>query len=154
MTMTNLPRNPEWYAEHGVNPPPALLPFFVYGTLRPGCGNTWAWSELGDARHDGNAVKIGHRLTTNGGFPYAVPAASAQTVGTLIYPRDDAHAIVLDNMDRLESEGRMYRRIETAVLADGIPTMCWMYEGLGEFCRQLPDAPMDQFGRYDWKAGS
>lgn len=132
---------------------PTRPPFFVYGTLRPGCGNTWAWEGLAEPVADGTTIKIGHRLTTHGGFPWAIESPMCQTVGTLIVPHDaESYDTVLDNMDRLEGEGFMYRRIRTAVLVDGVPVKCWMYEAIGDRPRLLPDVATNDAGRFDWIA--
>lgn len=80
-----------------------MLPFFVYGTLRPGEGNHSGFvTPYGRTEHDDVKVN-GFDMFLGGGFPYIVDADDDSVVtGTLIefYPEDFAKA--LEGLDFLE----------------------------------------------------
>lgn len=126
------------------------LPFFVYGTLRPGCGNDRFWVDRATATDDGVAYVIGWKLVTNGGFPYLVRAASAQSVGCLVRPRREHYDRVRDSFDALEGVPRHYLRIEVAVMTPAGPVMAWTYTPTHPDDRLLPDVPTNPAGFYDW----
>ena len=54
------------------------LPIFVFGTLRPGNGNSAMWKGTAEAAHDNECSLADHRLVTNGAFPLT---ESLQTKG-------------------------------------------------------------------------
>ena len=106
------------------------LPFFVYGTLRPGQGLSHAW--IGDAigEHDGAATVAGFALWAfPGSFPYAIPTGdpSDVAVGAIIRPVPGRYSDVLARLDRIEGYPSHYDRVEvTASTPDG-PVQAWIY---------------------------
>jgi len=102
-------------------------PIFVYGTLRPDCGNDVLWRGKAHARFDGLAILPRFRLVSGGAFPFALPDADADAVGALIVPNDGEYDEVLARMDRLEGYPRFYDRLMVAVdTPDGI-VKAWVY---------------------------
>lgn len=135
-------------------------PIFVYGTLRPGEGNARVWVDRAEARHDGTCFVLGRALVDSGGFPYLVPALTAQTVGALIVPADEHYDAVLDRMDDLEgyhpdSRHNHYERITIAVVTPDGPVRAWTYVPASralDHVARLPDVATNEAGRYDWAA--
>jgi len=103
------------------------LPFFVYGTLRPGQGNDGIWHRLAFAKFDGKCRVIGYRLVTNGAFPYALPAKMDQSFGCLIVPIPEHYDECRDRMDQLEGVPSHYTRETTAVLTPEGAVMAYIY---------------------------
>jgi gamma-glutamylcyclotransferase (GGCT)/AIG2-like uncharacterized protein YtfP len=128
------------------------LPIAVYGTLRPGHGNSILWRGMAEASFDGEAYVMGYRLIGHG-FPYAIPAASSQSLVTLITPHEDTYDQVLAEMDRLEGVGHgFYDRLQVTVVTPDGPVGAWMYvpsnkRGSGEEVR------VNAEGRHDWNLG-
>jgi gamma-glutamylcyclotransferase (GGCT)/AIG2-like uncharacterized protein YtfP len=147
--MTNPGYQPQTREEPSMTRP---LPFFVYGTLRPGMGNDWLWRDQADPIFDGEAKVIGHKLV-GGGIPYLVPAVMSQVVGTILLPRKGAYERVLAEMDALESEGTHYVRRPIAVLCPGNVVRCWTYKAGPWYAnggRDLTDLPLVD-GVYDYR---
>lgn len=132
------------------------LAVFVYGTLRPGNGNARLWQGAATERHDGEATVLGYALVSGGGFPYAVPATMAQTVGTLIDADGGCYERLLASLDALEgyTPGRRhnhYERIVVAVMTPAGPERAWMYVvANAERIAELPDVPTNEAGQFDW----
>lgn len=105
------------------------LPVFVYGTLRPEQGNTWAWEDTGRPNDDGLWRVPGYGLWTGGGFPYALPTPEAWATGCLIEAvSDQCFTEMIEAMDHLEGYPHHYDRLKvTAIHADGTTADCWMY---------------------------
>jgi gamma-glutamylcyclotransferase (GGCT)/AIG2-like uncharacterized protein YtfP len=102
------------------------LPFFVYGTLRPGHGNDRIWRNVAYASFDGKCRVLGYRLV-DCGFPYALPAKTDQAFGCLITPLPDFYDEVKDRMDTLEGVPHHYTRETVAVLTPEGAVMAYMY---------------------------
>jgi gamma-glutamylcyclotransferase (GGCT)/AIG2-like uncharacterized protein YtfP len=104
-------------------------PIFVYGTLRPGWGNARLWQGRAEPVLDGAVTVTGYRLTSNGGFPYAIPHPGAVTVGCLIVPDDAEYDRVLEQMDWLEGYPHHYDRVIVhAALPEGRGFVeAWLY---------------------------
>ena len=111
------------------------LPFFVYGTLRPGQANH-AWTLGGRTAAEEPALIRGALLYNGPGYPYAVAAPEepgAGIHGELIHPREDAYAEVLAVLDRLEGYvpgggDNLYERIAAEALRpDGSTVRAWVY---------------------------
>lgn len=104
------------------------VPYFVYGTLRPGCGNDVWWQGLARAAHDGAVHADGYGLVFRG-LPYAVTAPGCSTVGALIVPDDDpvAQRQLRRNLDTLEGHPVGYRRTLIDVRAPDDMTQAWIY---------------------------
>lgn len=103
------------------------LPFFVYGTLRPGFGNDYLWkgraTVLGG---DGEARLHGFRLVGTG-IPYALPAPGETTVGTLVVPDPIAYSAVAARLDALEGYPVHYDRLRVAVALPWDEVEAWVY---------------------------
>lgn len=117
------------------------LPFFVYGTLRPGNGNARCWTMRAWPEADGEAHALGMRLLGEGrGFPYMTPTGDPTdvTFGCIIRPTPGYFDEVLDSFDSLEGfdpkrAGNHYERRQINVhhrptewAMDGV-TRCWTY---------------------------
>ncbi|MFF2845898.1 gamma-glutamylcyclotransferase family protein [Streptomyces sp. NPDC058001] len=114
--------------------PGPALPFFVYGTLRP--GGTYHDPYLrGSTSAEEPGRLVGAVLYEGPGYPYAVATPDTRTVhGELITARPAAYARVLAALDRLEEftvpgdPGNLYERVVRAVhRADGTTVSAWVY---------------------------
>ena len=116
------------------------LPVFVFGTLRPGWGNACQWDGLGEAKHDGKAIVKDHRLVSNGAFPYCLPAAGRNTVGTLIVAHDGCWSRMIDQMDMLEGVPVHYNRRRVNVSTPEGKIQSWYYlpDDWGTYERMSP----------------
>lgn len=126
-------------------PPPSRLPFFVYGTLRPGQAN----HPLVEGRTAPSrpAVLPGALLYDGPGYPYAVAAPAAEpgtdTVhGELLDVLPDQYDTVLADLDRLEdhvpgARGNLYERLALRVDCDGLRCDAWVYLAGEELARTL-----------------
>lgn len=88
------------------------LPYFVYGTLRPGMGNSRCWGNWeATAQADGEVVVDGFAMYASG-IPYAVPEDGSTIIGCLIIPPDDAECAtgLRHSMDTLEGHPHSYER--------------------------------------------
>lgn len=108
------------------------LPFFVYGTLRPGHGN-YRRLLVGRTTRETPATVTGLALY-GCGIPYAIPTPAATTVGALIHVEATLYDEVLHDLDRLEGyrphrpERSHYVRTRWHVTTDnGDPTEAWLY---------------------------
>lgn len=79
------------------------VPFFVYGTLRPGEGN-YSWSLKGNTTREERATLTGGAMYNAGGFPYVIRDESADTkvVGEVCWVTDEAYAEVESALNHLE----------------------------------------------------
>ncbi|MET8976018.1 gamma-glutamylcyclotransferase family protein [Streptomyces sp. NPDC004539] len=80
---------------------PAPLPFFVYGTLRPGEANH-ALFLSGRTLTEEPARLTGAALYDGPGYPYAVEAPGGLVHGDLVTVRPEYYAAVLTELDLLE----------------------------------------------------
>lgn len=136
----------EGYAEHLRTP----LPVAVYGTLRPGWGNSRLW------RGKGTELAVGH---VNGyklvgrGFPYAVPTKGATSVVSIIRPEPEHYYEVLADMDALEGvDFGHYKRVDVEVQVRTGHVICWMYVPvtIDGYVSRSAVVPTDAWGRHDW----
>ncbi|MGG2463178.1 gamma-glutamylcyclotransferase family protein [Streptomyces sp. RGM 3693] len=112
------------------------LPFFVYGTLRPGETN-YARTLRGRTATEEPARISGALLYEGPGYPYATAGpADAVVHGALISPRDADYDAVRAALDLLEGytpgapagTGNLYERVATeAVCPDGRTVRAWVY---------------------------
>ncbi len=112
---------------------PADLPFFVYGTLRPGEINHDLFLR-GRIRSEEPARLPGAVLYDGPGYPYAVPEPGGTVSGELVTARPEAYRELLAGLDRLEeyvpgSPRNLYERVERRVVrvADGSAVPAWVY---------------------------
>jgi gamma-glutamylcyclotransferase (GGCT)/AIG2-like uncharacterized protein YtfP len=110
------------------------LPFFVYGTLRPG-GPNHALFLRGRTRAEEPARLTGAVLYDGPGYPYAVEEPGGGPVrGDLVTPRPEEYAGLLAALDRLEGcapGGRhhLYDRVARGVTCErgGRTVRAWVY---------------------------
>ncbi|MFD7028936.1 gamma-glutamylcyclotransferase family protein [Streptomyces sp. NPDC059917] len=109
------------------------LPFFVYGTLRPGEVNHDAFLR-GRTRSEEPARLPDALLYDGPGYPYAVQRAGEQTVGELVAAAPGQYARLLAELDRLEeyhgpdSPLNLYERVRrTTLRPDGSTAAAWVY---------------------------
>lgn len=113
------------------------LPFFVYGTLKPGEPN-YARLLAGQTASEAPASLAGAALFTEGPYPFLTTAADVlrpgDTVvyGTIVALRPSVYDLVLADLDRLEGyvEGgaqNLYERVAMEVATDGGPRRAWVY---------------------------
>jgi len=86
------------------------LPYAVYGTLRPGCGNDGLW--FGMAELGAKGYVNDHKMVTgpSASFPYAVPACHSALIAELIYPVERFAGVLRDRLDTLEGYPHFYDR--------------------------------------------
>ncbi|MEV3873540.1 gamma-glutamylcyclotransferase family protein [Streptomyces sp. NPDC049906] len=113
---------------------PAPLPFFVYGTLRP--GGTYHDSHLRDALATVVPARLPDAALHDGpGYPYAVAAPPpAEVLGDLVTVRPADHDALLASLDALEEYAgpgdarNEYERVVREVLTpDGTAVPAWVY---------------------------
>ncbi|MER6785613.1 gamma-glutamylcyclotransferase family protein [Streptomyces sp. NPDC000658] len=112
------------------------LPFFVYGTLRPGEVNHDLLLR-GRTLREEPARLPGALLYDGPGYPYAVEApgeADATVSGELVTARPEEYARLLADLDRLEEYApgdprNLYERVAREVVrVDGaVPVRAWVY---------------------------
>ncbi|MEU6771387.1 gamma-glutamylcyclotransferase family protein [Streptomyces sp. NPDC046759] len=113
--------------------PGTALPFFVYGTLRPGEVNHDLFLR-GRTASEEPARLPGAALYDGPGYPYAVERPGGGIRGELITARSETYAGLLATLDRLEEyapgdPGNLYERVVRDVVrtADGTPVRAWVY---------------------------
>ncbi|MGW1795522.1 gamma-glutamylcyclotransferase family protein [Streptomyces sp. NPDC001984] len=109
-----------------------VLPFFVYGTLRPGEPNHDRY--LRGRIHTEEPGRLTGALLYDGpGYPYAVDAPGGVVHGELVTALPHAYAQLLTELDRLEEYGAgdpnsLYDRVKREVeRADGGTVRAWVY---------------------------
>ncbi|KOV98652.1 hypothetical protein ADK65_23115 [Streptomyces sp. NRRL B-1140] len=110
------------------------MPFFVYGTLRPGEVNHGLFLR-GRTRSEEPGRLADTVLYEGPGYPYAVEEPGGGTVsGELVTALPEAYAGLLAELDRLEEyvpgdPRSLYERVERKVLrdADGAAVRAWVY---------------------------
>ncbi|WP_254407313.1 gamma-glutamylcyclotransferase family protein [Streptomyces sp. GMY02] len=118
------------------------LPFFVYGTLRPGEPNHDLCLR-GRTSREVPARLEGAVLYDGPGYPYAVEAPGT-VLGDLITARPGAYAELLTVLDELEDylapghPRNLYERVAREVrAADGTPVRAWVYFAAARVAREL-----------------
>ncbi|MET9318865.1 gamma-glutamylcyclotransferase family protein [Streptomyces sp. NPDC003038] len=123
--------------------PTAPLPFFVYGTLRPGEVNHDLFLRGRTASQE--PAFLPDAVLYNGpGYPYAVHRPGSAVVGELITAAPGAYGELLAALDLLEEyegpgrPGNVYDRIaRDALRPDGTPVRAWVYLASGLMTREL-----------------
>lgn len=110
------------------------LPFFVYGTLRPGCGNDRLWRGYETEMRFATLHNCALWFHASGRFPFATFGHGDTAHGDLLtidpthYDRVCTDLDYLEGFDRLNPERSFYRRVEVvANLDDGSPVSAWLY---------------------------
>jgi len=121
--------------------PPADDAVFVYGTLRPGCGNDRLWRDSATVAQA--AVADGIRLHGLGrAFPYAVEAPLDVTFGTLLIFPEEERAALLQRFDWLEGTPSHYVRQTVEVATHEGRRSAWVYLAADEArASSLPPVP-------------
>ncbi|GAB2751806.1 gamma-glutamylcyclotransferase family protein [Streptomyces bullii] len=114
--------------------PSSPLPFFVYGTLRPGEANHDLFLR-GRTLTEEPGRFMGAVLYDGPGYPYAVEEPGGGVVsGELITALPEAYGDLLTELDRLEgyapgSPRNLYERVAREILRDtgGTAVRAWVY---------------------------
>ncbi len=135
------------------------LPFFVYGTLRPGQPNAYLWGD--SILKMETAWFENGRLYDCGPYPMLVEETTALPVqGQLMTPHPDQYNDLLERIDMLERfdptrpQEATYRRLQRQVLVGSRdePTKrtvwAWVYVGRAEFVTNLPPIPSGDWVTY------
>jgi len=112
------------------------LPFFVYGTLRPGEVNHDLLLR-GRTLREEPARLAGAVLYQGPGYPYAVEEPGGTITGELVTPLPRAYALLLAELDRLEEyvpgdPRNLYERVEREVAVPPVTTVTTGRDGCGE----------------------
>lgn len=119
------------------NPSEQLLPFFVYGTLRPGESNYLKLLAGIDLEHE-PATLDGVVLHNGPGYPYMYRHSSGIVTGDLLYldRRPQRYAAELQRLDELEGYDPLAhgqptnhydRHLVTVTDSDGTEIQAWAY---------------------------
>ncbi|MEU0671506.1 gamma-glutamylcyclotransferase family protein [Streptomyces sp. NPDC006172] len=114
-------------------PPAPELPFFVYGTLRPGEPNH-ALFLRGRTRSE-EPARLGDAVLYDGpGYPYAVEEPGGIVTGDLVTALPEPYGALLAELDRLEEyrpgdPRNLYERVarEVVLSGDGRRVRAWLY---------------------------
>ncbi|MFJ3641845.1 gamma-glutamylcyclotransferase family protein [Streptomyces sp. NPDC090108] len=112
--------------------PPPRLPFFVYGTLRPGEPNHDLYLR-GRTAAEEPARLTGAVLYDGPGYPYAVEEPGGVVRGELVTALPEAYDALLAELDRLEeyvpgdARSLYERAARRTVRADGAGVRAWVY---------------------------
>ncbi|MBT2541228.1 gamma-glutamylcyclotransferase [Streptomyces sp. ISL-44] len=135
--------------------PTAPLPFFVYGTLRPGEVNHDLFLR-GRTVSEEPAGLPDAALYEGPGYPFAVDCPGSVVVGELITAAPGAYGELLAALDVLEEyggpgrPGNVYDRIaRDAVRPDGTPVRAWVYLASPLLARDLRESGTEIPGG-DW----
>ncbi|MGI5454631.1 gamma-glutamylcyclotransferase family protein [Streptomyces sp. CA-249302] len=121
------------------------LPFFVYGTLRPGEVNHDLFLR-GRTRSEEPARMSGLVLYEGPGYPYAVeePGGGGAVHGELVTALPERYEELLVALDRLEDYApgdprNLYERVEREVTreTDGGPVRAWVYTAAASVATRL-----------------
>ncbi|GAA1949685.1 gamma-glutamylcyclotransferase family protein [Kitasatospora viridis] len=106
------------------------LPFFAYGTLRPGLRNHQTFL-AGRCALIRPAVLDGLALHDGPGYPFVLPEPGRRVIGDLITVRPAAYRQVLAELDELEgcrADGTgLYLRERLTVRVGGADEPAWVY---------------------------
>ncbi|MFF5155873.1 gamma-glutamylcyclotransferase family protein [Streptomyces sp. NPDC000348] len=110
-----------------------VLPFFVYGTLRPGERNHDLFLRGRTLREEPGRLR-GAVLYEGPGYPYAVEEPGGVVSGELVTALPEAYPGLLAELDRLEEyvpgdPRNLYERVARDVVrtGDGTAVRAWVY---------------------------
>ncbi|MFJ8465006.1 gamma-glutamylcyclotransferase family protein [Streptomyces swartbergensis] len=134
------------------------LPFFVYGTLRPGEVNHDLFLR-GRTRSEVPGRLSGAVLYEGPGYPYAVEEPGGGVVcGELVTAHPETYAELLAELDRLEDyvpgdPRSLYERVERKVVrdTDGAAVRAWVYVAAPAVAARLR-ARGEPIAGGDWRA--
>ncbi|MEU6311865.1 gamma-glutamylcyclotransferase family protein [Streptomyces sp. NPDC047014] len=133
----------------------APLPFFVYGTLRPGEPNH-ALFLRGRTLAEEPATLPDAVLYDGPGYPFAVHRPGGTVVGELVTAVPEAYRELLAGLDRLEEyegpgrPGNVYDRLaRPALRPDGTEVRAWVYLAAPLIARDLRESGTEIPGG-DW----
>ncbi|MEV6955491.1 gamma-glutamylcyclotransferase family protein [Streptomyces sp. NPDC051183] len=135
--------------------PSAPLPFFVYGTLRPGEVNHDLFLRGRTASEE--PARLPDAVLYDGpGYPYAVDRPGSAVVGELITAAPEAYGELLAALDLLEEyrgpgrPGNVYdRTAREALRPDGTAVRAWVYLAAAPLARRLAESGTEIPGG-DW----
>lgn len=135
--------------------PTAPLPFFVYGTLRPGEVNHDLFLR-GRTASEEPARLLDAALYDGPGYPYAIHRPGSEIVGELITAAPGAYGELLVALDLLEEyrgpgrAGNLYdRTAREALRPDGTAVRAWVYLAAPPLARRLTESGTEIPGG-DW----
>lgn len=108
------------------------LPFFVYGTLRPGEGNHDLYLRGRTCSEEPGRL-TGAVLYDGPGYPYVVEQPGGEVLGDLVTALPEEYGRLLRELDRLEEyvpgdPRNLYERVgRDVVRADGSRVRAWVY---------------------------
>jgi gamma-glutamylcyclotransferase (GGCT)/AIG2-like uncharacterized protein YtfP len=112
---------------------PVSLPFFVYGTLRPGEANHALFLRARTRSAEPGRLR-GAVLYDGPGYPYAVEEPGGVVCGELVTALPETYRELLAELDRLEEylpgdPRSLYERVQREVVreADGLAVRAWVY---------------------------
>ncbi|MFI6247834.1 gamma-glutamylcyclotransferase family protein [Streptomyces sp. NPDC051016] len=136
---------------------PRHLPFFVYGTLRPGEINHDAFLR-GRTETEEPGRLAGAVLYDGPGYPYAVEEPEGEVRGELVGARPESYGRLLLELDALEEcvpgdPASLYVRVARDVvrLRDGAAVRAWVYVA-GRAVAEKLRAEGRRIGGGDWLA--
>ncbi|NCC34601.1 MAG: gamma-glutamylcyclotransferase [Chloroflexia bacterium] len=137
------------------------LPFFVYGTLKPGESN-YARYLVGQTIAEVPAWLDQGTLFTQGPYPFLVcepdlARPDERVLGTLITVRPSVYALVLQDLDRLEGylvDGtqNLYERITMDVQTEHGPYRAWVYVVGAQMLAQIRAGTLRKIPGGNWRS--
>nr|WP_198536276.1 gamma-glutamylcyclotransferase family protein [Streptomyces resistomycificus] len=131
------------------------LPFFVYGTLRPGEANHGLFLR-GRTRSEEPGRLVGAVLYDGPGYPYAVWGRGGVVHGEVVTALPEAYGELLAALDRLEEyvpgdPRNLYERVECEVTlgGEGRAVRAWVYVAAPSVAARLR-ARGTPIGSGDW----
>lgn len=124
------------------------LPFFVYGTLRRGCGN-YEWTLAGNTISEVHGTVSGGRMHDNGSFPYvtldedpaSIVVGEVMTVPDALYPQVQRALDGLEGYVPGRAHNHYDRVVVTVRLDTGENVQAYMYVASEQTASRHPRIP-------------